>query len=774
VAKREKKNRAKRGKAFYSMLILMIAVILGAAAIGLWTSLTVVGANSDQTRDMLESSIRAYDLQLQNMGNADVWNSKLELLNADGLVESFDKNYGGTLYEYNYYLLSRQFAKLTADITGGRGALYLYFIDHDYFMESRANDPAIAQYADSLVRSLNYTMLYDDIAGGETGFMMDAGAGGMLYFSGIEVTKGVLLLFVGDMPGLPGAEVLAPIKDDAEMYLVDRYGNCYAYQKKQSYRETFQYDSFPSQEAYGFVELEEGELSAYYRVLGDNYLKFVLVMPDIVGAAENRLTFYAAVVTVAVAVIGILLAYVLTVLLYRPLRKLMGNFSEEERQFYHHREYKLLSCIFRDMDERIHFQQAMLECAHLQRLLHGQDSDYAEPLFFQQPDRVEDEDGEEVLLPVSYLVAALRLDAEEGQGEVRSNRPIEEKSYEEKLHVLQDLFTGFMANFEYRSSAVLDGGYLMAVCEVEAEDTRALTEQMEQFKRLAMTREGLRVSVFVSRIYREPRQIHAAYRDVMELVEYTGILEEKEVVASYESLSQPEPAPTEGPVSGETEGEAVPVKKIDTIQNLRELSLAVKALNADSALRLFDEAVEDLMQDAGKSMELVRTRMNALKDQLVLSVYEAEGAEQAEPEVPYAEQIREAASAKELREVLVRIFEELRALKAPQNDSGEIFENVELFVRKHYRDPDFSASMVAEHFGISQSYVTHMFKRYNNTGFLEYLHMLRIEKAQELLRTTDQPVADVAMMVGYSNALTMTRAFKRYTGNTPGSYRKEN
>ena len=57
-------------------------------------------------------------------------------------------------------------------------------------------------------------------------------------------------------------------------------------------------------------------------------------------------------------------------------------------------------------------------------------------------------------------------------------------------------------------------------------------------------------------------------------------------------------------------------------------------------------------------------------------------------------------------------------------------------------------------------------------GFLDYLHGLRLDKAEELLRTTQLPIPDVAASVGYGSALTMTRAFKRYRETTPGAYRK--
>jgi AraC-like DNA-binding protein len=43
----------------------------------------------------------------------------------------------------------------------------------------------------------------------------------------------------------------------------------------------------------------------------------------------------------------------------------------------------------------------------------------------------------------------------------------------------------------------------------------------------------------------------------------------------------------------------------------------------------------------------------------------------------------------------------------------------------------------------------------------------------ELLRETSTPVQDIAEMVGYMNALSFIRAFKKHTGTTPGNYRKE-
>ncbi len=95
------------------------------------------------------------------------------------------------------------------------------------------------------------------------------------------------------------------------------------------------------------------------------------------------------------------------------------------------------------------------------------------------------------------------------------------------------------------------------------------------------------------------------------------------------------------------------------------------------------------------------------------------------------------------------------------------------YVRENYRDPALTASLVAERFGMSRAGVSRAFaKACPEGGFLGYLHGLRLDKAEELLRTTSLGVPEVAEAAGYGSALTMSRAFKRYRDTTPGAFRK--
>ncbi|HKO52190.1 MAG TPA: AraC family transcriptional regulator [Polyangiaceae bacterium] len=54
---------------------------------------------------------------------------------------------------------------------------------------------------------------------------------------------------------------------------------------------------------------------------------------------------------------------------------------------------------------------------------------------------------------------------------------------------------------------------------------------------------------------------------------------------------------------------------------------------------------------------------------------------------------------------------------------------------------------------------------------LEYLTRLRMDRARSLIRE-GVAIADVADRVGYDSAISFTRAFRRVTGKTPGTYKR--
>lgn len=96
------------------------------------------------------------------------------------------------------------------------------------------------------------------------------------------------------------------------------------------------------------------------------------------------------------------------------------------------------------------------------------------------------------------------------------------------------------------------------------------------------------------------------------------------------------------------------------------------------------------------------------------------------------------------------------------------------YVDEHVLESDLSAERVCNEFHISLSYFSRIFKEYTKVKFIDYLHESRVRASKALL-AENVPVLTIeaiAERVGYSGALTYTRAFKRVVGMTPGAWRR--
>lgn len=92
-------------------------------------------------------------------------------------------------------------------------------------------------------------------------------------------------------------------------------------------------------------------------------------------------------------------------------------------------------------------------------------------------------------------------------------------------------------------------------------------------------------------------------------------------------------------------------------------------------------------------------------------------------------------------------------------------------IRESYCDPNFSISTLADKFNISSSYMSLLFKQELHMNFSDYLATLRIDRAKELLHTTDMSVDEISGAVGYTNVTSFGRKFKQEVGLTPTQYR---
>jgi len=79
---------------------------------------------------------------------------------------------------------------------------------------------------------------------------------------------------------------------------------------------------------------------------------------------------------------------------------------------------------------------------------------------------------------------------------------------------------------------------------------------------------------------------------------------------------------------------------------------------------------------------------------------------------------------------------------------------------------------LASEIGLSRPAFAQRFKELVGQSMFEYLTMLRMERAKELLRHSGLPLFDIAERVGYTSDLTLTKTFRKLVGETPTRFRK--
>ncbi len=94
------------------------------------------------------------------------------------------------------------------------------------------------------------------------------------------------------------------------------------------------------------------------------------------------------------------------------------------------------------------------------------------------------------------------------------------------------------------------------------------------------------------------------------------------------------------------------------------------------------------------------------------------------------------------------------------------------YVQENYRN-DLTMAEVANHISLNYSYFSILFKEKIGMNFVDYLRMIRIEKAKELLQNSVYKIYEVSEMVGYNNTKHFTTTFRTLTGISPKEYREK-
>lgn len=104
--------------------------------------------------------------------------------------------------------------------------------------------------------------------------------------------------------------------------------------------------------------------------------------------------------------------------------------------------------------------------------------------------------------------------------------------------------------------------------------------------------------------------------------------------------------------------------------------------------------------------------------------------------------------------------------------TNHIVQVTKEYLENHYAE-DISLEDVAEQVNISPQYFSKLIKKTTGFNFIDWLSMLRVKKAKELLTNSNLTVKEVCFMVGYKDPNYFSRIFKKRIGITPSEYVKK-
>lgn len=102
----------------------------------------------------------------------------------------------------------------------------------------------------------------------------------------------------------------------------------------------------------------------------------------------------------------------------------------------------------------------------------------------------------------------------------------------------------------------------------------------------------------------------------------------------------------------------------------------------------------------------------------------------------------------------------------------DVLKKAQDYIGSHYMEPDLSLTELCSYLGFSCSYFSTLFKRHMGQNYSCYLTDLRLRRAAQLLKDTDETALSISYQVGYSAPNYFCREFKRRFGVSPLAYRR--
>lgn len=139
----------------------------------------------------------------------------------------------------------------------------------------------------------------------------------------------------------------------------------------------------------------------------------------------------------------------------------------------------------------------------------------------------------------------------------------------------------------------------------------------------------------------------------------------------------------------------------------------------------------------------------------------------------YFEILTKVEKAENIKRYLLDVAFKMNAALEEErsNTTKHVILEAKQYIRDNYRDPDLSVEKICHRLHMSPAYFSTMFKKETGQAYIAYLTEVRLNRAVELLMTTDDKTYIIAEKVGYPEQNYFSYVFKKKFGISPTKYR---
>lgn len=258
------------------------------------------------------------------------------------------------------------------------------------------------------------------------------------------------------------------------------------------------------------------------------------------------------------------------------------------------------------------------------------------------------------------------------------------------------------------------------------------------------------------------------YQEAMDAMEYKMVLGKKGII-SYDDTIQSQYIQPDYYYPLQVEQQLINLIKIgDTVQ----------------ATQYLNEIMERNFAKPFVSLTLAKCLIFNIVGTMVKAINELgnQGDGMFERNFQWMEVIMACDTIQEMQQKLQQLLEEVCSIAEGKRSANitqdrelslrELTANVTQYIEENYADVNLNVNAIGDKFNLKGSYISKLYKNQTGESLLDCIHKYRIKQAKLLIRTTQQSISDVAQCVGYNDAATFIRVFKKYEGITPGKFKE--